>query len=244
MSAAQFKAFIITFGLITLAGWFVMGKPALPTSFNFDKVKTLLTPSQKSNSNPNSKAQPQSSKKRRNPSPTKRPNTTTHASYKVGQAIDSYRGVDVIYNGRVSHVAGRNTTRDGYNLGLKYQCVEFAKRFYYEAFNHKMPDSYGHAKDYYDRSIADGSRNKARGMTQYKNDSKHKPQANDLCIIGPSTYNAFGHLFVITKVVGDDVHFIQQNPGQGNPSRGIYKLVKTYKGWYIDCANLVGWLRI
>jgi hypothetical protein len=46
----------------------------------------------------------------------------------VGQKIDSLNGVYVFYNGKVSNVSGRNKAPDGYNLGLKYQCVEFVKR--------------------------------------------------------------------------------------------------------------------
>ena len=67
---------------------------------------------------------------------------------KVGQVVDQFNGVNVYYNGQISHVSGRNLTKDGYNLGQKYQCVEFIKRYYYERFKHKMPDSYGHAKDF------------------------------------------------------------------------------------------------
>lgn len=226
---AQIKAFILTFALFGLGAWFMLGKPALPNGFSFDKIKTYISAL--------------SSPKTESPM-GKKSNAKRSASKDVGKSIDSYKGVKVYYNGRVSNVAGRNTTKDGYNLGLKYQCVEFAKRFYYEAYDHKMPDSYGHAKDYFDHKVADGTRNKARGMTQYRNDGPNKPKANDLCIIGPSSNNAFGHLFVVTNVSGNEVSFIQQNPGQRNPSRGVYKLVKTYEGWYIDCANLVGWLRL
>ncbi|MFA0963395.1 hypothetical protein AB9P05_16445 [Roseivirga sp. BDSF3-8] len=50
-------------------------------------------------------------------------------------------------------VSGRNLTPDGYNLGLKYQCGEFMKRYYYLHLNHKMPDSYGHARDFFNPSL-------------------------------------------------------------------------------------------
>ncbi|OCG61857.1 hypothetical protein [Gilliamella sp. GillExp13] len=62
----------------------------------------------------------------------------------------------VYYNGSINNVRGRNIAKDGYNLGLKYQCVEFIKRYYYQRFNHKMPNSYGHAKEFFDPSIVDG----------------------------------------------------------------------------------------
>ena len=59
-----------------------------------------------------------------------------HTDFSVGQQIDSLNGVYVYYNGRADNVIGRNTTADGHNLGLKYQCVEFVKRYYYEKLNH------------------------------------------------------------------------------------------------------------
>lgn len=68
---------------------------------------------------------------------------------KIGMVVDEFNGVKVYYNGSISNVSGRNVAKDGYSLGLKYQCVEFIKRYYYERFNHKMPDSYGHAKDFF-----------------------------------------------------------------------------------------------
>ena len=70
----------------------------------------------------------------------------------VGSEIDNYNGIPVYYNGYFTNTFGRNTTDEGYNLGLKWQCIEFVKRYYYEVYDHKMPDSYGHAKDYFEYS--------------------------------------------------------------------------------------------
>ena len=175
--------------------------------------------------------------------PTKN-NTSRSSSPAAGKVIDSYKGVKVYSNGKVSNVSGRNRTEDGYNLGLKYQCVEFGKRFFYEAYGHKMPDSYGHAKDFYNHSLPSGSFNKARGMLQFQNGGSEKPRANDMAIIGPSSYNQFGHLIIITKVTYNSVDFIQQNPGAGNPSRGTYALKKENGRYIIDNSEIVGWLRM
>lgn len=87
-----------------------------------------------------------------------------NSDFSIGQRIDSLNGVFVYYNGGVDHVSERNTTTDGYNIGLKYQCVEFVKRYYYEHLNHKMPDSYGHAKDFFDNTVTDGQLNKKRNL--------------------------------------------------------------------------------
>lgn len=43
----------------------------------------------------------------------------TNTNYIVGQKVDSLNGVFVYYNSGVANVSGRNTTADGYNLGLK-----------------------------------------------------------------------------------------------------------------------------
>ncbi len=107
-------------------------------------------------------------------------NYNFNTDFTVGQRVDSLNGVYVYYNGRVDNVIGRNTTSDGYNLGLKYQCVEFVKRYYYECLKHEMPDSYGHAKDFFDNNLKDGQINHKRALTQYTNSSKTKPIIGDI----------------------------------------------------------------
>jgi len=169
---------------------------------------------------------------------------TSKSGAAAGAAIDSYKGVKVYYNGSVRNVSGRNVTKDGYNLGLKYQCVEFAKRFYYEAYNHKMPDSYGHARDFFDANLAGGSYNQARGMLQYKQGGSTRPKTDDLIVIGPTSGNQYGHLMVVTKVTDSAISFIQQNPGRSNPSRGTLALESRQGGWFIKMAGIRGWLRI
>lgn len=96
------------------------------------------------------------------------------ATTEIGQVIDSLNSVKVYYNGSYSNISRRNWTKDHYNLGLKYQCVEFVKRYYYEHLNHKMNDSYGHAKDFFDINLKDGSFNRKRSLNQYKKQIKTK----------------------------------------------------------------------
>lgn len=218
MEKNQIKAFLFTVLLFGGIAYVFFGSPSLP---DFSGLKNLF------------KKEEATTKKRRNV-----------ADSKAGQKIDKYKGVDIYYNGVAGNVFGRNVANDGYNLGLKYQCVEFAKRFYYEAYNHKMPDSYGHAKDFYDSGLASNSFNKKRGMIQFRNKSFEKPKVDDLCIIGPSPTNKFGHLFIITKVTSTSIEFVQQNPGPRNPSRGTYEMVNQDGTWNIKAPYLVGWLRM
>ena len=164
-------------------------------------------------------------------------------SMEIGDKVDSLNGVYVYYNNTVGNVSGRNTTADGYNLGLKYQCVEFVKRYYYEHLNHKMPNSYGHAKDFFVKGLADGNLVKHRDLHQYNNPSKSKPKPNDLLVYDGTTFNKYGHVAIVSKVAEDEVEIIQQNPGPFNSSRETYKLIQNNGKWEIDQQKVLGWLR-
>lgn len=163
--------------------------------------------------------------------------------YDIGQKIDSLNGVIVYYNGGVDHVNGRTLTKDGYNIGLKYQCVEFVKRYYYEALNHKMPDSYGHAKDFFDSKTQDGNINKQRNLTQYTNPSTSIPKVNDLVVYSGTFLNTFGHVSIISKVTEKEIEIIQQNPGSYGSSRATFKLINEDGKWRITHDQILGWLR-
>lgn len=161
----------------------------------------------------------------------------------VGHPVDSLNGVVVYYNGKVSNVVGRNTTKDGYNLGLKYQCVEFVKRYYYEHLNHKMPNSYGHAKDFFNTRLSDGQKNPDRNLIQFTNPSKTLPKVNDLIIFDGTVFNQYGHVAIISKVTDNEIEIIQQNPGPFGDSRATFKLQKNNGKWEIKNNQVLGWLR-
>ncbi|PKP03432.1 MAG: CHAP domain-containing protein [Bacteroidetes bacterium HGW-Bacteroidetes-6] len=163
--------------------------------------------------------------------------------YTIGEPVDSFNGVYVYYNGKVSHVSGRNVAPDGYNLGQKYQCVEFVKRYYYEHLHHKMPDSYGHAKDFFDPKLKDGQKNKCRGLFQYTNPSKQKPRPDDLVVYSGTSLNKFGHVAIISKVSSNEIEIVQQNPGPYASSRATYPLKKANGKWKIENDRILGWLR-
>ncbi|WP_445749947.1 CHAP domain-containing protein [Polaribacter sp.] len=170
-------------------------------------------------------------------------NFNFNSDFEVGQKVDDLNGVNVYYNGGVGNVTARNITTDGYNLGLKYQCVEFVKRYYYEHLNHKMPDSYGHAKDFFDKSLKDGQKNKIRNLIQYTNLSQTKPKVDDLLIFEGTVFNKYGHVTIISKVSDDKVEIILQNPGPYGQSRETYDLEFENEKWKIKNDRILGWLR-
>lgn len=167
-----------------------------------------------------------------------------YAPYEIGEPIDSLNHVKVFYNGSTSNVVERNTTADKYNLGLKYQCVEFVKRYYYEFLQHKMPDSYGHAKDFFNPTIADGQLNTQRNLLQFTNGSKSQPKVNDILVLDKSRTNPYGHVAIISAVEGGYIEIIQQNAGKYATSRDIMELIQEDGKWVIKNDRVLGWLRI
>jgi surface antigen len=164
--------------------------------------------------------------------------------YEIGQVLDSLNGVKVYYNGGVGHTGKRNTTADGYNIGLTYQCVEFVKRYYYEYYHHKMPDSYGNAKDFFDPSVRDGALSKSRNLIQFMHPGKHKPQTGDLVIFDGHGGNPYGHVAIVSAVKAGEIEIIQQNPGPFAPSRVSFDMDSTAEGFKIGHERLLGWLRM
>ena len=161
----------------------------------------------------------------------------------IGSKIDEYQGVSIYYNGHdFKKVSGRNVTADGYNLGLRYQCVELVKRYYYERFHHKMPNAYGNAKDFFDKSLGDKGFNKKRGMMQYRNVREYQPKVDDLLVYDAYEGNSFGHVAIISEVTETDVEIVQQN--MGLKTRLRIPLVHFYQYWTIADYNILGWLRM
>lgn len=161
----------------------------------------------------------------------------------VGEIVDTFNNVNVYYNGGVGHVEGRNLTADGYNLGLKYQCVEFIKRYYYERFNHKMPDSYGHAKSFFNPKITSGKLSPKRGLLQFSNGSTTQPQVEDIIVFDGTLTNPYGHVAIISKVNNQSIEIVQQNPGPFSDSRVTIPLTNKDGYWTIEQNTVLGFLR-
>ncbi|WP_444944652.1 CHAP domain-containing protein [Microbulbifer sp. ZKSA006] len=169
-----------------------------------------------------------------------------NSAHSVGELIDSLHGVAVYYNGGVNNVEERNTSEDGYNIGLKYQCVEFVKRYYYERFGHRMPDTYGHAKDFFDSTLHQGSINTKRGLLQFHNEGDTPPDIGDIVVYSPSLFNPYGHVAIVAMVdiESGTLEIIQQNAGPFSPPRERYALIfEPPASWSVDNARILGWLR-
>jgi surface antigen len=163
--------------------------------------------------------------------------------HEVGDRIDTFNGVAIYFNGGVNNVSGRNLSADGYNLGLRYQCVEFVKRYYFERFGHRMPDSYGHAKDFYDAALPDGTLNQRRMLLQFSNGGSSRPEAEDILVFSPSLLNPYGHVAIVSAVTDGSIEIAQQNPGPFSPSREILQVSLSETSRRVDHPRVLGWLR-
>lgn len=168
---------------------------------------------------------------------------TSDQKFAYAQPIDNLNGVNVYYNGNVGTVTGRSIAADGYNLGLKYQCVEFIKRYYYDYYSHKMPDSYGHAKDFYDAAVPDGWMNQKRNLRQFSNGSISRPRTGDILVFAATRTNKYGHIGIVSKSGKNMIEMIHQNPGPGNDSRAVYRMQKQNDKWFVQNEQVLGWLR-
>lgn len=106
-----------------------------------------------------------------------------------------------------------------------------------------MPDSYGHAKDFFDSSLKDGQKNTRRDLIQYTNRSRAKPKVDDLLVFSGTLFNKYGHVAIISKVSDTEIEIIQQNPGPYGPSRESFELVNEQGKWEIKNDHVLGWLR-
>lgn len=161
-------------------------------------------------------------------------------SRKVGRVLDSYKGVPVYDNGLIFFQSyGKNYSADGYYFGQKWQCVEFIKRFYFQAKNHKMPDVMGHAKSFFDEALPDDALNSRRGLVQFCNGSTNRPRPDDLIVF---TDTKFGHVAIVTTVSDSSLEVIQQNIWSG--SRQRFSLVASNGHYFVTSPRQpAGWLR-
>jgi hypothetical protein len=106
-----------------------------------------------------------------------------------------------------------------------------------------MPDSYGNARDFFDKDLKDGQKNTQRNLIQYANPSIEVPRKNDLLIYSGTVFNKYGHVAIISNATENEIEIIQQNPGPFSGSRETYKLEKKNNKWEIDNGRIMGWLR-
>ena len=106
-----------------------------------------------------------------------------------------------------------------------------------------MPNTFGHAKDFYNPNLKDNERNTDRNLLQFSNPSNTKPKSNDILIFEANSVNPYGHVAIVSKVTEDEIEIIQQNPGRFGNSRETIDLKQVNNQWKLDNASILGRLR-
>jgi hypothetical protein len=159
-----------------------------------------------------------------------------------GDVVDNY-GVAIHYNGAIVHEDGRNLSPGGYNLGLRWQCVEFVKRSYFEHYGHRMPEARGNAREFFDEGVPNGTVNPARGLLQFRNDGSALPNVDDIVVFGGWLANPYGHVAIVSRVDSDGIETVQQNPGPFRASQERISIDMAGGHPSLTGHRLLGWLR-
>jgi surface antigen len=127
-----------------------------------------------------------------------------------------------------------------YYYGQKWQCVEYAKRFYDQVLNHRMPNAWGHAKDFFDEAVEQGGLNSRRGLIQFRNRGDTSPAVHDILVFSDTLH---GHLAIISDVSENAVEVVQQNIVW--KPRETFGLTKSNGTFVVHSPRIPnGWLRI
>jgi surface antigen len=157
-----------------------------------------------------------------------------------GDTLDVFNGVPVHHNGGIhSCDRRRHWSPDGYSYGIRWQCVEFVRRYYKDRLGHAMPERYGNAVDYFRAGIPHGGMNYERGLVQYRNGEREKPRPDDL-VVFPRRSKGLGHVAIVARVTEDTVTVVQQN------AETVYKdlaLVRNGDRWTVE-GGCAGFLRL
>lgn len=106
-----------------------------------------------------------------------------------------------------------------------------------------MPDSYGHAKDFFDPSVKAGKLNQSRGLLHFPNGGNTLPKHGDLVVWDATSQIPYGHVAIVSSLSEESCEVIQQNSGPWGSRRRHLKLLQ--KEGKVTLPNpILGWLRL
>ncbi len=134
-----------------------------------------------------------------------------------------------------------NYAEDSTYIGVKWQCVEYVRRYYYEVFDIDLASKHrGDAKTFYDHATD-------MGLNGYPNGGTFPPQVGDI-LVSEGTDANVGHVAIVRSVTDNQVCTIQQN--FSNDSRDINRCLtlNVSNGSYTVSGfgasySIAGWLR-
>lgn len=160
-----------------------------------------------------------------------------------GTLVGTFNGVAAYSNGSDTYVSNQyNITDDGTNTGMKWQCVEYVKRYYYLNYGKTWYIPGQNANDYYGNATA-------LGLTAFPNTGTTAPQVGDILAFAGGS-GELGHVAIIRELGADYVKVIQQNVTQNSRDADFSYSLTVSDGTYTVSAAMLGqsyttqgWLR-
>jgi len=110
------------------------------------------------------------------------------ASMAYGSYLGSFNGVAIYSNGSNGYYSGSTNAVNGYTTGIKWQCVEFTTRYFWQKFGRKIGG--GNANTQFSNALA-------KGLNRAPNGSSNGPQAGNLIC---SNGGSYGHCAIVASV--------------------------------------------
>lgn len=134
------------------------------------------------------------------------------------------------------HMGKKGSRYEGMRYGVKYECVEYARRYYMHVFGLTFKDVDNATDLFLLRTMTDIETNKRIPIKMIKNTFHELPEPGDLIIWkadGP--YKVTGHVAIAVRSLGaSTVQVAEQNGPTENGLRNVH----------IHHPRIIGWLRI
>lgn len=166
-----------------------------------------------------------------------------------GTELGSYEGVVGYSNGGDHHFSAEGNFVGRIFTGIKWQCVEYARRWLILRRNLTFSQVDGAADIWYLNSFKTIQNSSKFTIIKRANGSEQPPTQNSVLIWKRSRANPFGHVAIVTEVNVDKRYIrvaeqnLDTNYWPGNYSREIPLIYN--QGWYIhDEDPLYGWIEL
>lgn len=149
-----------------------------------------------------------------------------------GCSIGSFKGVDAKSNdGEIGTGCGR------------WQCVEYIKRFYYEAMGINLYKPIGIARNYWDKydNTGDYSYIKNSGLEKCNNDFSCRLNLGDILVFSTAPY---GHVAIEVNENGSQIKIIEQNYRSDDNSERYLDIQTQNTKYKILDNTVIGWLHM
>ncbi|GEM_PF-767098 len=160
-----------------------------------------------------------------------------------GTELGSFNGVKVYSNGSAYTVSDVYNFIDGKNIGMKWQCVEYIRRYYYRKFWINLGDKHrGHAKTFWGSVAAHNMQ-----LGRFSNGGSVAPKVGDIVVSDKGTN---GHVAIVRSVSGNQMCVAQQNVYQTESDVNACTTLSISNGKYTvgNFSNttlpITGWLRL